>query len=305
MKHRSLWQISVTLKREAEEAAAALLERLFGQPACTYAADGSDSSTVTIYSTRPTTIVRSKREALKSGLNFLATCELDIGEPQIVIRKVPRQDWATSWKKYFKTIEIGSALLIKPSWTKRRTLKGQAVVTLDPGLSFGTGQHPTTSYCLEELVKARKTGQEQSFLDIGTGSGILAIAAVKLGFKRVRAFDLDPTSIRVAKANAKKNRVEGKLAIVRGNLKELPVKSAKRYDVICANLVDDLLVSEASRLTNWLAPGGRLILAGILAHQFARVGRTFEQAGMELVRSRVEGGWQSGTFVGGRRRNVH
>ena len=129
------------------------------------------------------------------------------------LNKVPPEDWAESWKRHFKPIEIGGDLLILPSWSKRKPKTGQAVVVLDPGLSFGTGQHATTSFCLNEIVKLRRSSKasELSLLDGGTGSGILAIAAAKLGYKPVEAFDFDPVSVRVARANATSNGVNRKV----------------------------------------------------------------------------------------------
>src|SRR5262249_14377182 len=159
-------------------------------------------------------------------------CQLQLGPAKIVIKKVARDDWAQSWKKYFKVIEVGSALLIRPSWSKRRPRNGQALITLDPGLSFGTGQHPTTSFCLEQIVCSRRLGQAKSFLDIGTGSGILAIAAAKLGYAPVHAFDFDATAVRVAKANFRKNQVQPYIKISRADLTRIPLRSQQKYDLV-------------------------------------------------------------------------
>ena len=126
-------------------------------------------------------------KALSTGLN--------IGSGTVRIARIKREDWAESWKKHFKAFEVGRSLLVKPSWIKRLPRAGQAVVVLDPGLSFGTGQHPTTAFCLSEIVRGEKKETSRSFLDIGTGSGILAIAAAKLNFRPVRAFDFDPASV--------------------------------------------------------------------------------------------------------------
>jgi len=177
-----------------------------------------------------------------------------------------------------------------------RAKKNQAVVILDPGLSFGTGQHPTTSFCLNEIVRGRKNGTVQSFLDIGTGSGILAIAAAKLGYAPVQAFDFDPESVRVAKANARKNRVENKLKLTRGDVTKLPVRPARQYDLICANLISNLLISEKRTMVRRLKRGGTLVLAGILAVEFGEVRRAFEKTGLKLVASKVENEWCSGAF---------
>ena len=215
-----------------------------------------------------------------------------------------REDWAESWKKHFKPIEIKvkrdsselRSLLVKPSWSKKRPVKNQAVVILDPGLSFGTGQHPTTSFCLHEVARCLKFGEKLSFLDIGTGSGILAIAAAKLGYVPVYAFDFDPESVRVGRENARKNRVTEKLKMTRGDVTKLPLKPARQYDLVCANLISTLLIAERRRIVNRLKPGGTLVLAGILAAEFSEVERAFSELKLKLHSSRVENEWRSGSF---------
>ena len=207
-----------------------------------------------------------------------------------------REDWAESWKRHFHPLEIGGALLVKPSWSKKRPRKNQAVVILDPGLSFGTGQHPTTSFCLHEIVRCHKNGTKVTFLDIGTGSGILAIAATKLGFAPVHAFDFDPEAVRVARENAHKNKVDSKLKPTRGDVTKLPLKPSRQYDLVCANLISNLLIAERRRIVNRLKPGGTLVLAGILTAEFAEVERAFADLGLKLVARRVENEWCSGSF---------
>jgi len=170
------------------------------------------------------------------------------------------------------------------------------VVILDPGLSFGTGQHPTTSFCLNELVRVRKNGTPQSFLDIGTGSGILAIAAAKLGYQPVHAFDFDPESVRVARENARKNRVDAKVRLTRGDVTKLPLKPARQYDLVCANLISNLLIAEKRRIVNRLKPDGTLVLAGILTVEFGEVERAFAGLKLKLAAKRVENEWCSGSF---------
>lgn len=292
-----LWQIAVTTSREAEEAVVALLETLFDQRAATYTPQDRDVSIATVFLRWPFKRVQSRREELEQSLTDLVNFGLNPGPGEVLIRKVLREDWSTSWKKYFKTIRIGKALLIKPSWSREKRAKGQAVVTLDPGLSFGTGQHATTSFCLRQLVRKRPCGEARSFLDIGTGSGILAISAVKLGYHPVRAFDNDPVAVRIAKANARKNRVQSKLAIVRQDLTRMPKESTQRFDLICANLVQDLLLVERDRVLSRLAPGGHLVLAGILKHLFSAVQAAYEAAGLKLQVVDTEDEWRSGAFV--------
>jgi ribosomal protein L11 methyltransferase len=207
------------------------------------------------------------------------------------------EDWAESWKRHFKPLAIGDVLLIKPSWSRRRPRPGQAVVVLDPGLSFGTGQHPTTAFCLAQLAAGHESGRKLSFLDVGTGSGILAIAAAKLGFAPVHALDNDPAAVRIAKENARLNGVAAAVQIRRADLTRLPRQSPRRYDLICANLLAELLVSQAPRILARLSPGGRLVLAGILAAEFGAVRSAYERAGLRLIATQTDKEWQSAVFA--------
>ena len=222
---------------------------------------------------------------------------INVGSGKISFKLLARENWAESWKEHFKPIEVGEALLLKPSWSRHRPRKGQAVVVLDPGLSFGTGQHPTTEFCLRQLVRCRRRGQAQAFLDIGTGSGILAIAAAKLGYAPVEAFDFDPESVRVARQNAKQNRILNRLRIHRADLTKLPSRSRERYDFICANLISTLLLAECGRIAGRLRRGGVLVLAGILKSEFVQVQKAYERFGLQFMGGRCDKEWHSGAFV--------
>jgi ribosomal protein L11 methyltransferase len=294
--NKPLWRVSVATSPEAEDAVAEMLAGLFGAAAATHFNLETGVSTVSVFRDRKVDS-RKARVEIAANLRRIETCGLKPGAGKIEIARVKREDWAESWKRHFHPLEIGKTLLVKPSWSKKRPRKNQAVVILDPGLSFGTGQHPTTSFCLNELVHQRKNGTRQSFLDIGTGSGILAIAAVKLGYQPVHAFDFDPESVRVAKENARKNRVNAwQLKLTRGDVTTLPPKPARQYDLVCANLISNLLISEKRRIANRLKPGGTLVLAGILAAEFGAVERAFTDLKLKLTASRVENEWCSGSF---------
>ncbi len=315
MKSVPLTQVSIATSREAEEAVAELVLRVLSQTPSTYFDAETGDTTVSTYLEQPSQWSAAARAELQAGLCTLTECGLDIGPGVIASSKVRREDWAESWKRHFKPLEIGDALLLKPSWEKRQPRKGQAVIILDPGLSFGTGHHATTGFCLRQLVEVRKgrgaglgsrlgAGRESrasapalSLLDIGTGSGILAIAAAKLGYSPVRCFDFDPESVRVAKANAAQNDVAHLVKPVRRDLTKLPPASATLYHVVCANLIFDLLIAERDRILSRLRPDGVLVLAGILQTQFAKVERAYRQAGLKLIATEVEKEWQSGAFV--------
>jgi ribosomal protein L11 methyltransferase len=294
-----LLRVSVLVTAETEETVCALLGDVFGQPASSFHDVESGRITASVYLDNPSAWSPLKRTSLLAALERLDNCGRRAGARRISIRKLRREDWAESWKRHFKPISIASALLVKPSWSKRRPLRGQSVVVLDPGLSFGTGQHPTTRFCLEQLVEARRKDQDQSFLDMGTGSGILAIAAAKLGYRPVEAFDFDPDAIRIARGNASRNRVSRRVRFKTQDLSRLPLGPGTRHNVICANLISDLLLAERSRVLARLEPGGTLVLAGILRSQFAAVRRAYESAGLKLKARRTENEWESGAFVRG------
>jgi ribosomal protein L11 methyltransferase len=293
---KTLWKLSVCTTPEAEEAVMELLPRLFSYPASSYTDVETGRVLVSAYlPQRPA----HYQTALREGLARARKCGLNIGSGKISLQKLSRQDWAESWKRHFKPIEVGPDLLIRPGWSKRRARKGQAQVVLDPGLSFGTGQHPTTAFCLRQVVACRKSSPRQAFLDIGTGSGILAIAAAKLGYAPVEAFDVDPESVRITSANARRNRVHNKVRVHQVDVTKLPVRSRRRHDLVCANLISTLLITERDRIVARVKPGGKLVLAGILKTEFSQVARAYRSAGLRLFASRTVREWRSGAFMFG------
>ena len=328
MKASGVSQLSITTTPEAEDPISALLERIFAVSPTIYHSAETNLSTITAYIRAAPAALRKHTAEIRAGLTDLRQLGLDVGPGELRIARVRREDWAESWKKYFKVITIGSSLIIKPSWNKLKPRPGQAVVVLDPGLSFGTGQHPTTSFCLRQIVRFRRHGRasvptsrsgsarllpgcghdrkekssggasryQPSLLDIGCGSGILAISAAKLGFAPVDAFDFDPVSVRVAQKNCRTNRVENKITVTRKDLTKIPFDSRQKYEVVCANLMAPLLIAERDRILNRLAAGGTLILAGILATEFESVRARYESAGLKLIATKQEREWQSGSF---------
>lgn len=311
MKNKPLWRISVATTLETEDAVAELLGTIFNCNASSYLDVEKQTSVVSVfYESKPPEIIRKE---ISAGLQRIKNYGLKTGSGKIKIEKVRREDWAESWKRHFKPINIGGLLLVKPSWSKKRLQKNQAVVILDPGLSFGTGQHPTTEFCLREIVAAvgrqphilgklkdaalcREAATAKSFLDIGTGSGILAIAAVKLDYKPVRAIDFDPEAVRVARANAHINDVYKKLRIEHGNVTEFSTKPKEQFDLVCANLISNLLIAERKKITAQLKPDGILVLAGILKSEYWEVQKEFESLGLQLISSRSKKEWRSGSF---------
>ncbi len=293
---KPLWRISVTTTIEAEDAVSELLGVILDQPASSHFNVETNVSVVSVFVPRKLILTQAVPEQISSGLKHIKNCGLNIGSGRIKTAKVRREDWSESWKRHFKAIEIGKTLLVKPSWIKRRPRRNQAVVVLDPGLSFGTGQHATTSFCLHEIVRCRNVATHQSFLDIGTGSGILAIAAAKLGYRPVCAFDFDPECVRIGVANARVNRVESRLKIARGDVTRQPLRPRLQYDLVCANLISTLLIAERKRIVAQLARSGTLVLAGILKSEFELVQKAYESLGLKLFSAKNEKEWRSGSF---------
>jgi len=291
-----LRQISITTSPEAEEAVVELLQRRFNSPPAALYDRVRDETIVSVYLREGEEWKPSHRAALKRDLVFLEECGLDVGPGTVRVIKVPHENWAESWKKHFSPLEIGSRLLIKPSWSRKKPKAGQALVVLDPGLSFGTGRHATTSFCLNALVEAREEGKEQAFLDIGCGSGILSICAAKIGYRPVDAFDVDPEAVRVCRGNAESNDVADLVDVREQDLETASATSRRKYHVVCANLMYDLLLGERERIVGRVRAGGILALAGILTERYAEVRDHYQAAGMTEVSTLVDGEWQSGAF---------
>lgn len=295
MKTGPLWQVTLRVNREAEEAARELMERIFRQPPSVFSPEASPKTVVSVYSRRATPLSDHRRQQIQKGLQKIKDSGLNPGgSGQLSVKRLKAQDWAESWKRHFKPLAIGSTLLVQPSWSRRRPRPNQSLVVLDPGLSFGTGQHPTTEFCLHQLVACRPAGRPASLFDLGTGSGILAIAGVKLGYKPVLAVDNDPLAVQAARANAEVNRVSGQLSIRKRDITR--TSGSEAFDLICANLTADLLERATDRILNHLKPGGALVVAGVLESQFPQVRRVYEQAGLKLAAHERNCEWRSGRF---------
>jgi ribosomal protein L11 methyltransferase len=291
-----LWQICLTTTVEAEEACLEALSAEFGVPASGYTDFETKAVQVSAYlETKPTQLTQHI-DAVRGRLRAVRAGGLQVGSGRIECRAIKRENWAESWKRHFKPLSIGGAVLLKPSWSQRRAKAGQVVVVLDPGLSFGTGHHATTSFCLREVVRFCRKGRG-SLLDVGSGSGILAIAGAKLGCRPIEAFDFDAEAVRVAGKNAARNRVRERIRIYQADVTKLLLRPTRRFDLVCANLISNLLLAERKRIVARVTEGGTLVLAGILRPEFPQVRKAFEDLGMRLIRQRAEKEWASGAFV--------
>ncbi len=210
--------------------------------------------------------------------------------------ELKKEDWSEAWKRYFHVIEVAPNLAIRPSWIEFQPRPGQRVVDIDPGMSFGTGQHATTLYCLEILARLAGTPGLERVLDAGCGSGILAIAAGVLGYPVIDAFDNDPEAVRIAAENIEFNHLAGKIVPFTGDATvfEAPLPG---YDVACVNILGHILKANARRIAGWVRPGGRLVLAGILNEEFDDLSRAFAAAGAREIERKTLREWTSGLFA--------
>lgn len=197
---------------------------------------------------------------------------------------VEQEDWQNAWKKYYHAMEIGNRLAIVPGWEQYET--DRTVITMDPGMAFGTGTHETTSLCLETLDSLVKGGER--VLDIGTGSGILAIAALKLGAAVAEGVDIDPMCVRTAGENARRNGVQDRFTVLVGDLSD---KASGQYNIITANIVAAAILSLAPHVPALMAPGARFIASGIIDTRKDEVLTGLRAAGLEPVEVKEKRGW--------------
>jgi ribosomal protein L11 methyltransferase len=212
-------------------------------------------------------------------------------------RLVDEEDWAEAWKGHFPVTRIGRRIVIRPSWRRHRARPGDVVLALDPGMAFGTGLHPTTRLCLEALesIADRGLATGTRVLDVGCGSGILSIAAARLGADSVLGLDIDPIAIEATTANARRNRLARRVEARVGSLPS----GEPRFDVVLANLIASVLVSLAPGLAAELRPGGRLVASGIFRDREAEVTMAFGAAGLEVVGRRASEDWVALEAVAG------
>jgi ribosomal protein L11 methyltransferase len=224
----------------------------------------------------------------RTALGHLRAFELrPIGE--LTTRIVHEADWAEAWKVHFPVLRVGRRMVIRPTWRRHRRSAGDVVIALDPGMAFGTGLHPTTRLCLAALEELADRGllEGARVLDVGCGSGILSIAATKLGAVRVVGVDTDPIAIMATEANVRRNRM---VRQIRARAGSLPSGEAPS-DVVLANLVAGVLIALAAQLAAELRPGGTLLASGIFIDREDAVTGAFGAVGLAVTARHTEGEW--------------
>ena len=195
-------------------------------------------------------------------------------------------DWNENWKKYFHTIEIGKRLAVVPSWEEYENSQNRTILSIDPGAAFGTGTHATTSLCLEMLEKC--VNSDTKMLDIGCGSGILALASVLLGAESAIGVDIDAQSVKTATENAEINNIENRVRFVVGDLTD---KISGKYDVVCANIVADVIIRLLPDVKTFLKDNAVLIISGIIDIRRDDILKAIEKNGFRIIQEERKENW--------------
>ncbi|GHO87944.1 50S ribosomal protein L11 methyltransferase [Dictyobacter formicarum] len=222
-----------------------------------------------------------KKQEIARGLwHFSSLGAHFVGE--LHSRVVDEEDWANAWKDYYHVTHIGKRLVIRPSWREYTPKEDEVVLTLDPGMAFGTGVHPTTRMCLERVEQLVQPGMQ--ILDVGTGSGILALAAAKLGASHIDAIDNSSVAVESSKANAEMNELQSQIDVVLGVLGDAEASRKEgHYDLVLANIIAHIIGSIAPQLAQVVAPHGLLVVSGIIEARRADAEGPLLEAGLELV----------------------
>lgn len=225
---------------------------------------------------------------LRSHMEMLRGMELpfDMGALTLDIKTVHDQDWSENWKKYYKPFRAGKHLVVKPSWEHYEAQEGDKVIEIDPGMAFGTGTHETTGMCVELVEKYVQKGDR--VIDVGTGTGILAIAARLSGAGETFATDIDHVAVRVADENVRRN---GQQVTVRQGDLLSAVDAGATFDVAIANIIADVVISLSGQIGAVLKPDGIFICSGIIKEREADVVNALEENGYEICEIRRRGEW--------------
>jgi len=291
-------EVSLTAEGEIAEAAADVIARHAPAGLVLEAARASSSG---VTSENPIRVcaylpvddqLDARRAQIEEGLWHLSQI---MPTPKPAFRLIEEEDWAESWKADYRPIPIGERLLIQPSWLPAADDSSRSIIFIDPGQAFGTGAHPSTRLCLTALEEHLIHGD--TVFDLGCGSGILSIAAVRLGALRVQAFDIDPQAVTASRENAARNSLEGIVKVEQGSLSELLAacdQEAGFPDILLANILASVLEDLIqSGLATAVKPGGKLILSGILNEQARGLQLHAEEHGLRFLQAFKEADWQA------------
>ena len=320
-------EISIAVDAEAAEAVAEVLSRyapnavaleqrarhIQDAPGSDWSPDGPLEPTVVVRAYLPVDDgVDAKRQQAAEALWHLRQI---VPMPDPVFREIAPGDWENAWKEHYHVLRVGPRIVVKPSWREHAAEPGDVVIELDPGMAFGTGLHPTTQMCLNALETRCRPGMP--VLDLGTGSGILAIAAAKLGASSVIALDVDPVAVESARDNIRRNAVDPIVIVEAGSLAEVK-RRRLTFDLALVNILAKTIVELCDEgLAETINPGGQIVCAGLIESQEDEVREALERAGLEVIERFQDKDWvglacrralpahrSSGTTWPARNRNV-
>ncbi|WP_026692846.1 50S ribosomal protein L11 methyltransferase [Peribacillus kribbensis] len=226
-------------------------------------------------------------DEIKKAINSLLLYDIDLGRNHITISEVNEEEWATAWKKYYNPVKISERFTIVPTWEDYTPVHSdELIIELDPGMAFGTGTHPTTVMCIQALERTVK--KDQVVIDVGTGSGVLSIAAALLGAKRVHALDLDDVAVQSARLNVKLNKVHDTVSVSRNNLLDGVDEQA---DVVVANILADVIIRFAKDVATVVKPGGYFIASGIIKQKKEDVKQELLSSGFQIEETIIMEDW--------------
>lgn len=284
-------EVSLRLRAELAEPAAELLGRLAPNGVAIEGLDDGGQAVLLRAWLPVDGRLASRRRELDEGLWHLGQIQ---PFPSPTFRSIDEQDWAEIWKKEYRPLPIGRRLMVLPSWSTADP-GGRLVVRLEPGMAFGTGAHPTTRHCLELIEETLSPGE--SVVDLGCGSGILSIAAARLGARQVLALDTDPLAVELALLNVRRNRVAMQVRVALGSYPADGLGRIEPVELLVANLRSDTLIELLQAgLATWVGRTGRLLLSGLLDTDLPNLRAAAEKASLQELQVRSTDDWRTVLF---------
>ena len=246
----------------------------------------TEETKIMAYFSEEETNLPEKIAVIKEKIRNLTEFGLSIGSGTVELSNVNQEDWESAWKQYFKPVHVTDRIVVKPEWEEYSPQEGEIVIEIDPGMAFGTGTHETTSMCINQIEKNLKAGDR--VIDIGSGSGILSMAAVLLGAEKATGVDLDPVAVRVALENVELNNLQDKIEILHGNLTDVIREKA---DIVVANIMADIILIRHEDVREFIKDDGLFITSGIIQEKRAAVEARLLEKNFSIVEVETKGEW--------------
>ena len=246
----------------------------------------TEETKIMAYFSEEETNLPEKIAVIKEKIRNLTEFGLSIGSGTVELSNVNQEDWESAWKQYFKPVHVTDRIVVKPEWEEYSPQEGEIVIAIDPGMAFGTGTHETTSMCINQIEKNLKAGDR--VIDIGSGSGILSMAAVLLGAEKATGVDLDPVAVRVALENVELNNLQDKIEILHGNLTDVIREKA---DIVVANIMADIILILLEDVREFIKDDGLFISSGIIQEKRAAVEARLLEKNFSIVEVETKGEW--------------